>query len=274
MDGDQPAFRPNGIITLTSDFGTAGPYVGVLQGVMLGQLPTARIVDITHDTEVHWPVEAGFWIEHAYRSFPAGTVHVAVVESGGGTDRPGVVVELDGHAFVGPDNGLLARLAERPGARVYAITLGTLKQLGTAKVAPTFRGRDAQAPVGGALAAGKLAPADVGPEVDDWAPSLLEAPEVKGQEARGQVVTVDSFGNVVTNVHADLVSSLSPAEVLIGGRVLPLRRSYGEVAPGDVVALVNAFGVLEVARAQRSAADLLGVGRGAPVVVRRRFART
>lgn len=273
MSDAQAAFEPSGIITLTSDFGTSGPYVGVLKGVMLGQLATARIVDLTHDVEVHWPAEAGFWLERAHRAFPAGTVHVAVVESTSGTSRLGLVVEIDGHVFVGPDNGLLAPMAGRPGARVFEIGLSTLRQLGVAKVSPTFRGRDAQAPVGGALAAGRVEPSAVGAPVDDWAPSLLEPAVARGAEIHGTVVTVDGFGNIVTNIDGEQLARLGLVEVIIAGKVLTLRKSYTEVPPGEILALVNAFGVLEVARSQRSAADLLGIGRGAPVIARRRFQR-
>lgn len=264
-----PAFQPRGILTLTTDLGTRGPYVGVLHGVMLAQHPDARLVDLTHEVEVHWPAEAGFWIERSYRAFPAGTVHVAVVESLAGSDRDGLVVLLDGHAFVGPDNGLLAPLAEREGARVHEIGAAGLRTIGIDRVSPTFRGRDAQGPVGGALASGRLRPEEVGPRLTDWAPSLLETPTVQDGRIHGLVVTVDGFGNVITNVDATELKEAGKLEVLIAGRRVPVRRSYGDGRPGELVALVNAFGVLEIARAQGSAADALGVGRGAPIIVER-----
>lgn len=270
VDSTLDSFSPNGVLTLTTDFGTSGPYVGVLHGVILRQSTSLRTIDLTHEVEVHWPAEAGFWLERAYGRFPAGTVHVAVVESGGGSSRLGLVVLVDGQAFVGPDNGLLANLADREGAVVREIASATLGRMGIGRFSPTFRGRDVQAPVGGALAAGQLEPSAVGPTVDDWAPSLLEAPEVLPTEVRGVVVTVDSFGNVVTNIPAELLAQFPAAEVTVGSRVVPLKRSYGEVNPGELMALINAFGVLEIARAQRSAADMLGLGRGAPVIVRRR----
>ncbi len=268
------SFSPSGVLTLTSDLGSAGPYVGVMQGVMLSRHPAARIVHLHHQIEVHWPAEAGFWLERAFSFFPVGTVHVAAVESGLGTDRPGLVVTLDGHAFVGPDNGLLAPLAERDGALTYLVTAATLRTLGVPSVAPTFRGRDVYAPIGGALAAGTLDPTEVGPRTTDWAPSLLDRPEPKGAEVvGGVVVSIDAFGNLITNIEAALVERLAPAEVVIGGRNLPVARRYEEKPPGELLAVVNGFGVVEVARAQQSAADLLGVGRGAPVRVRRRLAR-
>ena len=263
------AFTPSGIVTLTTDLGTRGPYVGVLHGVMLAQHPSARIVDLTHEVEVHWPAEAGFWIERAYQAFPRGTIHVAVVESLGGTDRAGVVVEHDGHVFVGPDNGLFGLLAERDGATTYAIASATVKRLTGRAPSPTFRGRDVQGPVAGALAAGRLRLVEVGPRIDDWAPSLIEEPNRRDEAIEGLVVTVDGFGNVITNIPGDMLDRKGSSFVVVAGRRLPVRLSYGDTAPGQLLALLNAFDRLEIARAQGSAADALGVGRGAPVRVER-----
>ncbi|MEO1233767.1 MAG: SAM hydroxide adenosyltransferase, partial [Myxococcota bacterium] len=114
---------------------------------------------------------------------------------------------------------------------------------------------------------------DVGDELgrdvgDDVAESVLS-----GGEVQGVVITVDGFGNVITNVSAELVAHIPSAEVVVGGRSFPLRHSYDEGEPGSMVGLINAFGVLEIARLQRSAADQLGVGRGAPIVVRRSLHR-
>ena len=97
----------NPIITLTTDFGHKGPFVAVMKGVILQHAPDARIIDLTHEILVHWPAEAGFWLARSYRYFPAGTVHVAVVDPGVGTERNIIAVELDGHVFLAPDNGLL-----------------------------------------------------------------------------------------------------------------------------------------------------------------------
>ena len=98
----------SGVITVTTDFGHQGPFVGVMKGCILARFPGARIIDLTHEILVHWPAEAGFWLARAYPYFPAGTVHVAVVDPGVGTSRAIVVAEAGGHIFVAPDNGLLA----------------------------------------------------------------------------------------------------------------------------------------------------------------------
>ena len=99
---------PSGIITLTTDFGHKDPFVGVMKGCILSRMPECRIVDLSHEIMAHWPVEAGFWLEKSYSYFPTGTVHLAVVDPGVGTDRPILIVEADEHIFLAPDNGLLA----------------------------------------------------------------------------------------------------------------------------------------------------------------------
>jgi S-adenosylmethionine hydrolase len=116
----------SGVITLTTDLGHKGPYVASMKGVMLTRFPEARIIDLTHEILVHWPAEAGFWLHRSYRSFPVGTVHVAVVDPGVGTGREVLAAEVDEHLFVAPDNGLLAPLLDRHvGAHVVAVDLAS-----------------------------------------------------------------------------------------------------------------------------------------------------
>src|SRR2546429_7346000 len=105
---------PSGVITITTDFGHQGPFVGVMKGCMLTRFPAARIIDLTHEIVVHWPAEAGFWLAHAFGYFPPATVHVAVVDPGVGTARNILAVHAAGHYFLAPDNGLLAPIVNRP----------------------------------------------------------------------------------------------------------------------------------------------------------------
>ena len=100
-------FQPSGVITLATDFGHKGPFVASMKGVVLTHFPDARIIDLTHEVIAHWPAEAGFWLERSYRYFPKGTVHMAVVDPGVGTDRDIIAAKLGGHLFLAPDNGLL-----------------------------------------------------------------------------------------------------------------------------------------------------------------------
>jgi len=261
------SFQPSGFITLTTDFGHKGPFVATMKGVIYTRFPTAKIIDLTHETDVHFPAEAGFWLTHAYRYFPAGTVHVAVVDPGVGTQRDIVIVVFDGHAFVAPDNGLLGNLAERDGAVTYRLDLEKNPKLALDSISATFHGRDIFAPVGAALAKGDVAPEELGPQTDDVIPSWIEEPSVGAERIAGKVVAVDNFGNLITNIDQSLLERLDDPHVKAGTHTLDMKRTYGNVSPGDYLALINSFGVLEVARAEQSAADGLGLSRGAPITV-------
>lgn len=263
----------NPIITLTTDFGHKGPFVAVMKGVILARAPDARIVDLTHEIHVHWPAEAGFWLSRSYRYFPTGTVHIAVVDPGVGTDRNIIVVENDGHVFLAPDNGLLTSvIGDSPDYRAWRLSNEWYRAQGWPKPSTTFHGRDVFAPIAAGIATGEIAPADIGPPTTDLVPSLLEDPLYAGDEVRGSIVTIDNFGNLITNIDADVTGKMQRPQVRIGSMHLDLYQTYGSVRPGDFLALINSFGVLEIARAEGSAADALGLGRGAPVMVRDRIA--
>jgi len=258
-------FAPSGVITLTTDIGHKGPFVAMMKGVMLCRFPTAKIVDVTHETSPHFPAEAGFWLERSYRYFPLGSVHLGVVDPGVGTGREILVVVSDGHVFVAPDNGLIGTIAERENARVHRLDLDEVPGVDRDAVSATFHGRDVFAPLGAELAAGRVKPNSLGPTVDSVVPSWIEPPTVTKKRVAGVVVTRDSFGNLITNIDAELIEAFKSPVVVAGGLVFPLRRTYSSVSPGDYLALVNSFGVVELARAEKSAAEGLGLSRGAPV---------
>lgn len=260
-------FIPSGVITITTDFGHRGPFVGTMKGVMLRRLPGAQIVDLTHEAHVHWPAEAGFWLERSYHYFPAGTVHLAVVDPGVGTDREVLLVVGDGHAFLAPDNGLLGDVVARVKGSVYRVDTSRLKSLGIDRLSATFHGRDLFAPLAAELAANRVAPASLGAPTHDFVPSLIEAPERRGNELHGMVITTDHFGNLITNIEADELTKFRRPEIRAAGHRIPFGRTYGDVSPGELIALVNSFEVLEIAAAEQNAAALLGLGRGGPVLV-------
>ena len=262
-------FRASGVITLTTDFGLKDPFVGVMKGQVLRRFPDARIIDLTHEILAHWPAEAGFWLARSFRYFPEGTVHVAVVDPGVGSSREIAVVETEGHLFLAPDNGLLGTVVEQASAPLVQrrLAASVLTGLGIHKVSATFHGRDIFAPVAAEVAAGRLAPEALGDTVTDLIPGWIEEPAQSAGQVTGVVVTVDHFGNLITNIDAGLVAGFAHPVVKVGGRELPLRRTYSDVRPGDYLVLVNSFGVIEVARAEQSAAAGLGLARGAPVVV-------
>jgi S-adenosylmethionine hydrolase len=215
-------------------------------------------------------VEAGFWLGRSYAYFPAGTVHVAVVDPGVGSARRIAAVEGDGHVFLAPDNGLLAgvlqRLATAPVLRHLDPDL--LASLGLDRPSHTFHGRDIFAPLAAELAAGRLPPERLGAPGATLQPDELAAPRLDAGGVSGAVVTIDHFGNLLTNVDVRLIAAIERPVVQVAGRVVPLLRTYSDAGAGEYLALVNAFGVVEVARSGGSAAAGLAVARGAPVRVR------
>jgi S-adenosyl-L-methionine hydrolase (adenosine-forming) len=263
--------KPSGVITITTDFGHQGPFVGVMKGRILTRFPEARIVDLTHEIVVHWPAEAGFWLARAFEYFPAGTVHVAVIDPGVGTSREIVVVSAQDHVFLAPDNGLLAPIVTRhPQATVITLDAQRYARFGLHRPSATFHGRDIFAPIAAELAAGRCIPADLGPAIppERLVPAWVDEPTVDSTGICGVVITIDHFGNLISNIDGHLISRFRQALVQAGNHTFPLLRTYGDVKPGDYLALVNSFGVLEIARAEQSAAEGLGLSRGAPIVVR------
>lgn len=270
---DSLRFAACGVITITTDFGHQGPFVATMKGRMLTRFAAARIIDLTHEILVHWPAEAGFWLARSWRYFPAGTVHIAVVDPGVGTHRDIIAVQVQSaeagaHVFLAPDNGLLAPvIASSKDAELWRFDARHLERFRLGTASATFHGRDIFAPLAAELAAGRCQPGDFGPRTSEYVPSWVDEPEVLGQAVRGVVITLDHFGNLITNIDHDLVRRFSRPVVHAGNHRFAMRRTYGDVKPGEYLGLVNSFGVVEVARAEQSAAEGLGLGRGAPISV-------
>lgn len=259
-------FRPAGVITITTDLGHKGPFVGVMKGVIATRYPGATVIDVTHDIPAHWPPEAGFWISRAYPYFPGGSVHLGIVDPGVGTERDILVAEVGGHLFIAPDNGLLATLLPRA-TSIRKLDLERLAGFNLPVPSSTFHGRDIIAPVAAELAAGKLRVEDTGSKTSDWTPGWLDEPEVSHNRVSGVIVTIDAFGNLISNIDATLIDGFRSPEVKLSGRRFPMQATYGRAEPGSYLALINSFGVLEIARVEGNAAEHLGSDRGAPVVV-------
>jgi hypothetical protein len=258
---------PSGIITLTTDMGHKGPFVAMMKGAILSRYAAATIIDLTHEIVNHWPAEAGFWLDRAHGSFPAGTVHMAVVDPAAGTSQQILTVRHHDQLFLAPDNGLLAPIFEQEGAETRAIDAPHFHQRYAVKVSPTFHGRDVLAPIAADLASGVLRFEDLGPVAEDLTPSWLDDAHWEGQHVRGVVVAVDGFGNLITNIDASYLTHFKTPHVVAGGHSLPVRRVYADAKPGEDLALVNSLGVIEVARSEQSAAVALGLSRGAPVTL-------
>jgi len=238
-----------------------------MKGVMLAHAAQLRFIDMAHEVSAFQPIEAGVWLSRALRYFPAGTLHVAVVDPGVGTPRDLIVALSGEQALLAPDNGLLAPLAARGRIdRIIRVDLTRLVQFGVSDVSATFHGRDVFAPLAAALASARCNPSDLGSEVTalnttGWPATIARA---DGGVA-GVIVAVDRFGNLISNIESSAVVALATPSVLIGEVALPLRRTYGDAQAGDYLGLINSFDVLEVARARGNAAAGLNLAVGAPI---------
>jgi S-adenosylmethionine hydrolase len=256
---------PDAIITLTSDFGEASPYVAAMKGVILGTNPAARLIDLSHQIPPQDVRHAAYFLAQSVPFFPSGTIHVIVVDPGVGSERAILYVEVLGQRLLVPDNGCWTLLA---GTRERVIRLAEPRYW-RAEVSNTFHGRDIFAPVAGHLSHG-LEPALLGPPVQDWLRLESAAPERVPNGIAGEVVFVDHFGNLLTNIPPALVER-KPGRLVIGGRDCPdfiWGRTYSDAAPGRLLALVSSSGFVEVAVAQGNAAKRLGVGYGESVLLK------
>lgn len=260
--------QPSGVITITTDFGHKGPFAAVMKGVIIERFPEAKIVDLIHDIPAQWPPEAGFWVSRAYKYFPKGTVHLAIVDPGVGTERDILLVQHDRHFFLAPDNGLLSPiLDDAEDAQVFKLDLRCFKRLGLSEPSATFHGRDIFAPIAADIASGRTNLVAVGVPTGEWIPGWIDEPEIATGRVSGIIITVDTFGNLISNIDRSMIENLRDPVAHIAGREIRMRTTYGRATPGDYLALVNSFDVIEVARAEGNAAEGLGLERGAPIVI-------
>ncbi len=260
---------PAPVVTLTTDFGLVDPFVGIMKGVILGIAPAARIVDVTHGVPAQNIVAGAHALASAVRWFPRGSVHVAVVDPGVGTRRRALLVETADGWLVGPDNGLLSLAAPAPAVRrIFDVSRSALR---LKPVSGTFHGRDVFAPVAAALASG-MAPERLGRPLRSMHRLRPPVPRRRGAALIGEVLWVDGFGNLSTNVAAGDVARAFRARKLsitIAGHVVPFRSSYAGVPSGRPVAVVNSSDFLEIAVNGGSAAAHFGAGPGTKIEIHR-----
>jgi hypothetical protein len=245
------------LITLLTDFGTTDAYVAEMKGRLLSLAPDARLVDVSH-TLAPGDVRAAAYIAgRAWRQFPEGTVHLAVVDPGVGTDRKAIAVAAHGHFFVAPDNGILSSVIRD--AKV-SITVLPIPE----GISSTFHGRDVFAPAAAALARGGGL-SGIG-EVFAGVPVRLSTrePYHEGKTLIGEVVYVDRFGTLVTNFTADNLPMYASVEIE-GIEIGKLRRTFGDVPTGGLVAYIGSGGDVEIAVRDGSAARRFGIGVGGKV---------
>lgn len=256
------------IITLLTDFGLEDVYVGVMKGVILGLNPTARLVDLSHAVPPQDVLSGAFLLQSAWRYFPPGTIHLAVVDPGVGSNRRALAASAGGHYWVGPDNGLFSLIfSNHPPAVMVSLENAAYF---LPQISDTFHGRDIFAPVAAHMSLG-ITLASLGPALRDPVGLEVPLPEFGAGEARGHVIWRDHFGNLITNVPMDRLRSWlagRPGCIWLESHRIPhLTETYSAVPPGALLALGGSHGYLEIACREGSATQVLGAKVGARVRV-------
>ena len=245
------------VITLLTDFGTTDSYVDEVKGVLLRAIPEATLVDITHGL-APGDVRAGAYVlGRAWRQFPEGTVHLAVVDPGVGSSRAALAMRAHGHYFVGPDNGLFSEILRN--AEVEIVTLPEVDE-----AAPTFHGRDIFAPAAAALASGTSLHVLGTPFGGIPERLSTREPHHEGKTLIGEIVYIDRFGTLVTSFTPENLPDYATIEIE-GVEVGKLRRTYADVPTGGLLAYVGSGGQVEIGVRDGSASRRLGIGVGGKV---------
>ena len=256
----------NRIITLTTDFGYKDPFAAEMKGVILSIDPQAVIVDITHSIRPQDIEETAYVIGSSFTYFPSGTIHIVVVDPGVGSGRKALILDAGGHYFVGPDNGVFSHIlcSAQPVKGVHI----TEERYMRSKESPTFQGRDLFAPAGAWLSKG-LKPGEFGPSVKDFVTFPVPRPEVTRGGVSGEVIYIDSFANVITNIKgADLASFDSLYVVEINSIIIQPVKYYAQAGDDKFCCLVNSSGYLELFVNKGKAAEKYGIKKGDKVLVR------
>jgi len=256
------------IVTLTTDFGLSDHFVGTMKGVILDIAPETQIVDISHAVQAFDVLDGALTIAQAYSYFPAGTVHLVIVDPGVGTARRPILVSTERHHFVAPDNGVLSLVYARE-ERMHVRHV-TAEHYSLQPVSKTFHGRDIFAPIAAYLAKG-VDSEKFGEEITDFVRFNAPKPKPVEKGIKGVVLKVDRFGNLITNFTPQDVPMLMqldplPFKIVVGKKeVTNIHTLYAEGEPGEVFGIVGSMGYLEIAANRGSAAQLTGVGKGAEV---------
>jgi S-adenosylmethionine hydrolase len=259
------------LVTLTTDFGVDSSYVAQMKAIILGVNPRARLADLTHSIAPQDVRQAAFFLAATVPYFPAGTIHVVVVDPGVGTKRELFLIEAGTTKMVVPDNGCWTAIQWASGVNPTVRCLRE-KRFWRADVSATFHGRDIFAPVAAWLSLGQ-APTEFGPVTSEWVSLELPQPRKLPNGWQGEVLHVDSFGNLITNIPIKAVEA-APNSVGLGpsqrSKAIRCVRTYGDAAPGTLVVLGSSQGFLEIAVVQGNAAKRLGANVGTPIRVSRK----
>jgi len=259
------------VIALLTDFGTQDHYVGVMKGVILGICPEVTIVDLTHEISAHCVRSGALELSAAYQFFPPGTIFLAVVDPGVGSGRRAIAADTGGFKFVAPDNGILTEVFRHtPPTRVTEISDQRYALINESR---TFEGRDRFAPAAAWLAKG-VDLEQFGRPVKSWKLLKTQEPTIRDKQITGEIVRVDRFGNLVTNLDHDVIERFAAGGdiwISVGKQVIErIVTTYADVPVGAACALFGSSGHLELAVNGNDAADRLGLGYGAKITVSRR----
>jgi len=253
------------LLTLTTDFGLQDYYVSAMKGVIMQTAPNARLVDISHQIPAQ-DIMAGSWVlKNSAMLFPAGTVHLVVVDPGVGTMRKPVALRVKDQLFVGPDNGIFSLLTEQYDFEAVELTN---KKYWRADVSNTFHGRDVFAPVAAHLLNGAEL-TDLGPPLDDLETYRWAVPIADDDGIEGWVIHIDAFGNLITNISGSLIDDMIGSKDLklyVGNTILDnITNTFGSVPDGEAVAYIGSAGMLEIAVNKGDAQKMLGIKKGAQI---------
>jgi len=262
------------LITLLTDFGLADEYVGLMKGVILSINPLAKIIDLTHQIDPQDIVQAAYTIKSSYKYFPKGTIHVLVVDPGVGSSRSVIALEKDGHIFLAPDNGLLALLINSKKDN-FIISVDNSKYF-LKNISRTFHGRDIFAPVAAHMTNGvKLH--EIGSPIDGEKLTQIKMPvphTLSGGGIKGSVIFIDRFGNLITNIDADLIEKNinqkknSDIKIILGNKIIHgLSNNYKSVNIQSSLAIIGSKGYLEISVNYGNAKQYFKAQKGDKVII-------
>jgi len=256
------------IITLMTDFGTKDGYVGAMKGVILGINPQCTVVDITHEIPPQGVFEGAFVLGNTYCSFPLGSIHLAVVDPGVGTQREALVVETEGYYFVGPDNGIFTWIFR--GGEVRQVIGIRNRDFFLEPISQTFHGRDIFAPIAAHLSRGRE-PHEFGVKLDTWSEIDIPEPKTTDKGFAGEVIHIDRFGNLITNLSRRILEPLAgqgPLQIHVRDkRIVGLKTAYVQATEGELMAIFDSFDLLEISVMGDSAGEALKAAKGEKVEV-------
>lgn len=258
-----PARSTAPLITLTTDFGTASPYVAVMKGVILSRCPKVQLVDLSHDIPPQDVKHAAYFLRDAVPWFPAGTIHVVVVDPGVGTSRLPLCVQVQGQYLLCPDNGLWTLIGTPQPPVVHALTQ---QQYHLPVISHTFHGRDLFAPCAAALAQG-ASQHDLGPSLQDWVRLDTPAYVIADRSIQGEIVSIDHFGNLITNIPSRVITQPAQCVEIGTHRITTFVSTYGLARDHEIVALSSSSGYLEIAQVHGHAARAVAAVVGQKVVI-------